>query len=64
MFNTLEQLRKLMKEFSNGNEMDFYFHNVCCQILANEKSLQHKIANGNNAKEEETVAPPILEPEP
>jgi hypothetical protein len=48
-----------MKEFSNGNEMDFYFHNVCCQILAGEKSMNHKITNG---KEEE--AQPIIEPEP
>jgi hypothetical protein len=38
LFNTLEQLRKLMKEFSLGNEMDFYIHNVCTQILANEKN--------------------------
>ena len=30
LFNTLEQLRKLMKEFSLGNEMDFYVHNACC----------------------------------
>lgn len=37
LFNSLEQLRKLMKEFSLGNEMDFYMHNACCQILANEK---------------------------
>ena len=29
LFNTLEQLRKLLKEFSTGNEMDFYVHNVC-----------------------------------
>ena len=28
-----------MKEFSLGNEMDFYMHNACCQILANEKQL-------------------------
>ena len=47
-----------MKEFSNGNEMDFYFHNVCCQILAGEKSLNHK----TNGKEDE--APMIIEPEP
>jgi hypothetical protein len=39
LFNTLEQLRRLMKEFSVGNEMDFYVHNACCQILANEKQL-------------------------
>jgi hypothetical protein len=37
LFNTLEQLRGLMKEFSQGNEMDFYMHNACCQILANER---------------------------
>ena len=30
LFNSLEQLRKLMKEFSTGNEMDFYVHNACC----------------------------------
>jgi len=30
LFNSLEQLRKLMKDFSLGNEMDFYVHNVCC----------------------------------
>ena len=30
LFNSLEQLRKLMKEFSLGNEMDFYMHNACC----------------------------------
>ena len=30
LFNTLEQLRRLMKEFSIGNEMDFYVHNACC----------------------------------
>lgn len=39
LFNSLEQLRKLMKEFSLGNEMDFYVHNACCQILANERLL-------------------------
>jgi len=39
LFNSLEQLRKLMKEFSLGNEMDFYMHNACCQILANERQL-------------------------
>lgn len=39
LFNTLEQLRKLMKDFSLGNEMDFYMHNACCQILANERQL-------------------------
>ena len=39
LFNSLEQLRCLMKEFSQGNEMDFYMHNACCQILANEKQL-------------------------
>ena len=38
--------------------MDFYFHNVCCQILAGEKQLNHK----TNGKEEE--APPMIEPEP
>ena len=48
-----------MKEFSNGNEMDFYFHNVCCQILNGEKSLNQKLTN---VKEEE--APPMIEPEP
>lgn len=50
-----------MKEFSNGNEMDFYFHNICCQILANEKAQNHKTTIG---KEEE--AAPIVEtvPEP
>jgi hypothetical protein len=37
LFNSLEQLRKLMKEYSQGNEMDFYVHNACCQILTNEK---------------------------
>ena len=49
-----------MKEFSNGNEMDFYFHNVCCQILAGEKSLNHKNTNGK----EEAETPTIIEPEP
>ena len=39
-----------MKEFSNGNEMDFYFHNVCCQIQANEKTLNHQ-----NGKADESV---------
>ena len=42
LFNTLEQLRKLMKDFSLGNEMDFYVHNACCQILANEKNFNNK----------------------
>ena len=28
-----------MKEFSLGNEMDFYVHKACCQILANERLL-------------------------
>ena len=41
LFNTLEQLRKLMKEFSLGNEMDFYVHNACCQILQNEKTMMN-----------------------
>ena len=39
LFNTLAQLRNLLKEFSMGNEMDFYMHNACCQILSNEKQL-------------------------
>ena len=37
LFNKLDQLRKILKEFSLGNEMDFYVHNACCQILASEK---------------------------
>jgi hypothetical protein len=37
VFNSLEQLRKLMKEFSIGNEMDFHVQNACMQIQANEK---------------------------
>lgn len=39
LFNNLEQLRKLMKGFSLGNEMDFYMHNACCQILQNERQM-------------------------
>ena len=30
LFNNLEQLRKLIKEFATGNELDFYVHNACC----------------------------------
>jgi hypothetical protein len=30
LFNKLDQLRKILKEFSIGNEMDFYVHNACC----------------------------------
>ena len=44
LFNSLEQLRKLMKEYSQGNEMDFYVHNACCQILTNEKQLCNHVA--------------------
>lgn len=50
LFNTLEWLRKLMKEFSQGNEMDFYIHNVCAQILANEKSLLNRKTKGAAAE--------------
>jgi hypothetical protein len=39
LFNSLAQLRKLMKEFSLGNEMDFYMHNACCTILTNERNM-------------------------
>lgn len=50
LFNTLEQLRKLMKEFSLGNEMDFYIHNVCAQILAHEKNMQTRKTKGAAAE--------------
>lgn len=33
-----------MKEYSQGNEMDFYVHNACCQILTNEKQLGNHVA--------------------
>ena len=41
LFNTLEQLRKMIKEFTTGSELDFYVHNACCQILTNEKHYQN-----------------------
>jgi len=39
LFNTLEQLRRILKEFSTGNEMDFYVHNACAQIITNERNF-------------------------
>lgn len=48
-----------MKEFSIGNEMDFYVHNACCQILANEKQL-----SSLNKKEEFAEQPEEKEKPP
>ena len=30
LFNRLEDLRGILKEFSLGNELDFYVHTACC----------------------------------
>ena len=39
LFNSLDQLRKLFKEYSTGSEVfEFQVHSVCCQILHNEKA--------------------------
>jgi len=58
LFNSLEQLRKIMKEFSTGNEMDFYVHNACVQILANEKNF-----NSQTKVEEVKVIEEVISPE-
>ena len=39
LFNSLDQLKKLLKELSQGNEMDFYVHNACCTIIQNQNQL-------------------------
>lgn len=38
LFNSLEQLKNMMKEFQTGGDMDYLVHNVCWQIQANEKT--------------------------
>lgn len=44
LFNTLEQLRKLLKEYTaSGSEIDFSVQNVCSQIIQNEKSQPHAV---------------------
>lgn len=55
LFNSLEQLRRLLKEFSIGNEMDFYVHNACCQILSNEKSIKLKPKDKSQQGPEEVL---------
>ena len=44
-----------MKEFSLGNEMDFYMHNACCQILANEKSMMSNMPEKKDKEDTEDL---------
>ena len=55
LFNSLAQLRKLMKEFSLGNEMDFYMHNACCQILANERAMVNHLPEKKEKEDTEEL---------
>ena len=40
-----------MKEFSLGNEMDFYMHNACCTILTNERSMLNHLPEKKDKEE-------------
>ena len=45
LFNTLEDLRRLLSEFTNGTCTDFFVNHACAQIMQNEKHLQLSMKN-------------------